>query len=106
MSIEIFPKAFGIAFAPRTEMPIPSKTDAPPVNRGDPPDSHDAVDISMKRADRSTRFEMDPETQKVVVKIVDKATNEEIRQIPDKNAQRLSNNVGAYIGKTFHGVAV
>jgi hypothetical protein len=106
MSIEIFPKAFGISFAPRMESPYANIADTPPVNRGDPPAPQDAIDISVKRADRATRFEMDMETQKVVVKVVDKETNEEIRQIPDKNAQRLSNNVGAFIGKMFHGVSV
>lgn len=105
MSIEIFPRAFGLSFAPRMDSSYPNASDSPPVNRGDPPAPHDAVDISVKRADRATRFEMDVATKKVVVKIVDKETNEEIRQIPDKNAQRLSNNVGAFIGKMFHGAS-
>lgn len=106
MSIEIFPRSFSVSFAPRVESSQPNNTEAPPVSRGDPPVTQDAVDISVKRADRTTRFEMDMETRKVIVKVVDKETNEEIRQIPDKNAQRLSNNVGAFIGKMFHGVSV
>ncbi|MBI4389146.1 MAG: flagellar protein FlaG [Nitrospinae bacterium] len=122
MSLAIFPKAFSIGFVPRVDTSN-FNHNGPPVVLGDPdrnPEEQgssaapqpapangdkgtgDEVDLSFNR---ETRFEMDYETKKVVVKVVDKKTHEEIKQIPNKQAQRLSQNIGHYQQKTFEGLA-
>ncbi|MBI4384867.1 MAG: flagellar protein FlaG [Nitrospinae bacterium] len=122
MSLAIFPKAFSIGFVPRVDTsnfnhagpPIvlgdsgrnPDEQDpsaaSKPAPANDGKGAGDEVDLSFNR---ETRFEMDHETKKVVVKVIDKKTHEEIKQIPNKQAQRLSQNIGQYLHKTFDGLA-
>lgn len=99
MSLEIFPRAFGVNFMPQADFSYPNRT---VTNRGDPPAQLDAVDLSPKRINHETRFEVNPETNKVVVKVVDKDTNEIVRKISDKGVEVISDAMETYTGKAFH----
>lgn len=123
MSLAIFPKAFSVGFIPRIDGAASGLPAAPGDSNSKSPDipgkelafklapdsagtsNKDTVDLSMKPLNRETRFEMDYETKKVVVKVIDKNTNEEVKQIPDKRALQLSKSIGDYQQKTFENRA-
>lgn len=122
MSLEISTGSFSSSLAPQTDFYHVNRAD-PPVSRGDPSTSKDAVDLSVKlfnqdlrftmapetkkdtvdlssrQFNRELKFVMDPETKKVVAKVIDQKTHEVIRQIPDKGPEPVS-NIAGYMGKT------
>ncbi len=49
----------------------------------------DTVEISGQQADRKVQYDYDFETKKIVTKIVDSETNEEIKQIPDERLRKI-----------------
>ena len=98
MSLEISTGSFSSSLAPQTDFYHVNRDDPPPASRGDPSASKDTVDLSAKMFNRELKFVMDPETKKVVAKVIDQETHEVIRQIPDKGPEPVS-NIAGYMGK-------
>ena len=105
MSLEISPYVFSTGYVPQVNPYDPNKA-ATSANRGDNSAQNDTVDFSNKLFNRETRFEMDVQTKKVTVKVVNKDTNEVIRKISDKGIQVLSGATGNNAGAAFHSATV
>ena len=105
MSPESISRSLAVNFAPQTYFSYPNKADGG-ASREPPPPQTDAVDLSTRNFNHETRFEINPETNKVVVKVVDKDTKEVLRKISDKGVEVLSNAVGSSAGRAFHELTV
>lgn len=103
MPLDISPYIFSTGYVPQMNHYDPKKA-APSASGGDTSAKKDTVDLTSKIFNRETRYEMDMQTKKVTVKVVNKDTNEVIRQISDKGvlSGAAENNVGA----VFHGATV
>ncbi len=121
MSLTIFPQAFSVGFAPQFN-PTPSK----PQGSADPPQVElfgnvdgdyaelstvkiisDDNDVSTENQqfanpDHKTRIRIDPETQKVIIEVVDDKTGKEIRQIPGEQQLRLNEGITEYNNIAFN----
>ena len=115
MSFAIFPKAFSVGFTPKAispsvyNHPSNSPTGAEPsqaasVDKADLqfvkiiPDDLDAeVGNNLKQGTGTTRtrYKVDPESNSVVVKVVDEA-GQEIRQLPNSDRLELSHRIRQY----------
>ena len=115
MSLTIFPQAFSVGFAPQLNS-TPSK----PQGLADPPQVDvfgntdgdytelstvkiisDDNDVSTENqefsnSDHKTRVRIDPETQKVIIEVVDDKTGKEVRQIPGEQQLRLNEGITEY----------
>ena len=63
--------------------------------------SLNTVNVLLKNMQREAKFSIDKESNRVVVKIVDKVRNEVIRQIPPEAILNLSREIGKLIGNFF-----
>ncbi|MEK9629231.1 MAG: flagellar protein FlaG [Nitrospinota bacterium] len=115
MSLTIFPQAFSVSFSPQFNS-TPSK----PQGSADPPQVSpfgnvdgdytelstvkiisDDNDVSTENQqfndpDHKTRVRIDPETQKVIIEVVDNKTGKEVRQIPGEQQLRLNEGITEY----------
>jgi len=82
-----------------------NKTDED-AGHGVQPAQRDAVDLSIRSFNHETRFEINPETNRVVVKIIDKDTKEVLKKISDKGVEVLSNVVGGSTGGAFRDLTI
>jgi len=120
MSLTIFPQAFSVGFAPQFN-PTPSK----PQGSADPPQVElfgnvdgdyaelstvkiisDDNDVSTNNqefsdSDHKTRVRIDPESQKVIIEVVDEKTGKEVRQIPGEQQLRLNEGITEYNNIAF-----
>ena len=115
MSLTNFPKAFSINFTPHFNTPS-SKTqgsvDPPQVDpfgnvKGDYaelstvkiiPDDNNVSTENQQFAypENKTRVRVDPESQKVIIEVVDEKTGKEVRQIPGEQQLRLNEEITEY----------
>ncbi len=120
MSLTIFPQAFSVGFAPQFNS-TPSK----PQGSADPPQVElfgnvdgdyaelstvkiisDDNDVSTENqeftnSDHKTRVRIDPESQKVIIEVVDDKTGKEVRQIPGEQQLRLNQGITEYNNIAF-----
>jgi hypothetical protein len=115
MSLTIFPQAFSVGFAPQfnaTTSKAPGTADPPQVNilgsvDGDYTELStvkiisDDNDVStenqgLRNSEHKTRVRIDPESQKVIIEVVNDKTGEEVRQIPGEQQLRLNEGITEY----------
>lgn len=121
MSLTIFPQAFSVGFAPQF-----NATPAKPPGSGDPPQVElfgnvdgDYAELSTVKIisddnnvsaenqefsdpDHKTRVRIDPESQKVIIEVVDDKTGREVRQIPGEQQLRLNEGISQYNDIAFN----
>lgn len=115
MSFAIFPKAFSVGFFPKVvsspvqnHPPNPSVESQPSqavaVDKADlhfikiiPDDLQGEVGNNLKkgRGTTRTRYQVDPESKDLVVRVVDE-TGKEVKQIPDADHLELSHRIRQY----------
>ncbi len=120
MSLTIFPKAYSVGFSPQyhsAKLESPGSAGPPQVTSsgqvsGDQTDlstvkiisddndvSTDDTGLSGSR--NKTQIRIDPESQEVIVEVVNSKTGEEVRQIPGEQKLRLSEGISEYHDKAF-----
>ncbi len=121
MSLTIFPQAFSVGFSPQYHSAKPQSqgvADPPQVDSsgqvsGDQTDLStvkiisDDNDVSsdntgLDGSNNKTRVRIDPESQKVIVEVVDDKTGKEVRQIPGEERLRLSKGISEYHNVAFN----
>ena len=120
MSLTIFPQAFSVGFAPQFNS-VPSKdpgTAYPPqVNLlGNADEGYtelstvkiisDDNDVSAENQELSnknhkTRVRIDPDSQKVIIEVVNDKTGQEVLQIPGEKQLRLNEGITEYNNIAF-----
>ncbi|MGB0663597.1 MAG: flagellar protein FlaG [Pontibacterium sp.] len=65
----------------------------------------DKLNELMKDGQRSLAFSVDSDSEEVVVKVMDKTTDEVIRQIPNEEALRFAEHVEGMMGVIFNDKA-
>ena len=65
----------------------------------------DKLNELMKDGQRSLAFSVDSDSEEVVVKVMDKTTDEVIRQIPNEEALRFAEHVEGMLGVIFNDKA-
>ena len=115
MSLTIFPQAFSVGFAPQFNS-VPSKApgtaDPPQVSLLGSADEDytelstvkiisDDNDVSAENQeftnpDHKTRVRIDPDSQKVIIEVVNDKTGQEVRQIPGEQQLRLNEGITEY----------
>ena len=120
MSLTIFPKAYSVGFSPQYHSPkaeSPQSSGPPQVAAngqviGDHTDlstvkviSDDSNissdDSSLPGSQNETKVRIDPESQKVIVEVVNGKTGKEVRQIPGEQKLRLSKSISEYNNVAF-----
>lgn len=120
MSLTIFPQAFSVGFAPQFNS-TPSK----PQGLADPPQVElfgnvdgDYADLSTVKIisddtnvsaenqeftnpDHKTQVRIDPDSQKVIIEVVNDKTGKEVRQIPGEQQLRLNEGITEYNNIAF-----
>ena len=115
MSLTIFPKAFSVSFSPQFNNATPK-----PQGSADPPQVDtfgnvdgdytelstvkiisDDNDVSTENQqfsnpDHKTRIRIDPESQKVIIEVIDDKTGKEVLQIPGEQQLRLNEGITEY----------
>jgi len=121
MSLTIFPQAFSVGFSPQYQSAKPQSqgvADPPQVNSngqvsGDQTDVNTVKIISddnnissgnngQASPENKTRVRIDPESQKLIVEVVDEKTGKEVRQIPGEQQLRLSKGISEYHNVAFN----
>ena len=115
MSLTNFPKAFSVNFAPQFNT-APSKmqgsADPPQVDLfGNVEDDYTKLSIvkiipednnvstenhQFTNPEHKTRVRVDPESQKIIIEVVDEKTEKEVRQIPGEQQLRLNEGITEY----------
>ena len=115
MSLTIFPQAFSVGFAPQFNS-VPSKApgtaDPPQVNLLGSADEDytelstvkiisDDNDVSagnqvFTNPNHKTQVRIDPDSQKVIIEVVNNKTGQEVRQIPGEQQLRLNEGITEY----------
>ena len=93
------PKSPGVADPPQVE--LLGNTDEDSVELTTKKNISDENDFSannqdLSNADYKTRIRIDPETQEVIIEVVDGKTGEEVRQIPGEQQLRLTKGISEY----------
>ena len=93
------PKSLGVADPPQVE--LLGNTDEDSVELTTAKNISDENDFSannqaLSNADYKTRIRIDPETQEVIIEVVDGKTGEEVRQIPGEQQLRLHKGISEY----------
>ena len=115
MSLTNFPKAFSVNFTPQFNIAL-SKTQG----SSDPPQvdlfgnvERDYAELSTVKIipddnnvstknqqftnpEHKTRVRVDPESQKIIIEVVDEKTGKEVRQIPGEQQLRLNEEITEY----------
>ena len=121
MSLTIFSQAFSVGFAPQF-----NSTPTKPQGSADPPQVElfgnvdgdyaelstvkiisDDNDVStdnqgFSNSDHKTQVRIDPESQKVIIEVVDDKTGREVRQIPGEQQLRLNEGISQYNDIAFN----
>jgi uncharacterized FlaG/YvyC family protein len=120
MSLTIFPQAFSVGFSPQyqaaksqsLEISGPPQVDSSGQTSGDQTELStvkiisDDNDISsdnsgLSGSENKTRVRIDPESQELIVEVVNDKTGEEVRQIPGEQKLRLSKGISEYNNLAF-----
>ena len=120
MSLTIFPKAYSVGFSPQyhsAKLESPGSSGPPQVNAngqvtGDQidlstvkiiSDDNDVSsdDTGLSSSKNKTQVRIDPESQKVIVEVVNSKTGKEVRQIPGEEKLRLSKGISEYHERAF-----
>ena len=115
MSLTIFPQAFSVGFAPQfnsAPSKAPGTTDPPQVNLLGSADEDytelstvkiisDDTNVSAENQeftnpDHKTQVRIDPDSQKVIIEVVNDKTGKEVRQIPGEQQLRLNEGITEY----------
>ena len=122
MSLTIFPQAFSVGFSSPQHQPakpqLQGAADPPQVDSsgqvsGDQTELNtvkiisDDNDISsdntgLDGSENKTRVRIDPESQEVVIEVINDKTGEEVRQIPGEQRLRLSKGISEYNNQAFN----
>lgn len=123
MSLTIFPKAFSVGFSPQQYHPVkpqsheatggPPQVDANGQVSGNQTELNtvkiisDDNDVSsdnnsLAGSENKTRVRIDPESQEVIVEVINGKTGEEVRQIPGEQRLRLSKSISEYNSVAFN----
>ncbi|MBC8286762.1 MAG: flagellar protein FlaG [Nitrospinae bacterium] len=122
MSLTIFPKAFSVGFSPQYHPAKPQSQEAtggPPQVDSNGQVSGNQTDLSTVKiisddnnvssdstgltgSENKTRVRIDPESQDVIVEVVNDKTGEEVRQIPGEQRLRLSKGISEYNSVAFN----
>jgi hypothetical protein len=101
MTLSIFSNIFNVG-ASRNPGTYPGATDPQPpaqdikILGAGKTGTEDSVELSQKQLNRKIRFDIDPETHDIVIKVVDADTGKELKQIPDEQLQKMSKLLGEY----------
>ena len=115
MSLTISPQAFSVGFAPQFNS-VPSKApgtaDPPQISLFDSADEgytelstvkiiSDDKDVTAENQeftnpDHKTQVRIDPDSQKVIIEVVNNKTGQEVRQIPGEQQLRLNKGITEY----------
>lgn len=126
MSLTIFPKAYSVGFSPQYQSPKPeflgsnsaTHVDSSGQVSGDKADLStvkvisDDNDVSSEEntglttSDKKTRVRVDPESQELIIEVVDDKTGKEVRQIPGEQQLRLNKGISEYNSVAFDSVPV
>ena len=120
MSLTIFPKAYSVGFSPQyqsaktqsLEANSPPKVDSNGQVSGNQTDLNtvkiisddsniSSDDSSLPGSQNETKVRIDPESQKVIVEVVNGKTGKEVRQIPGEQKLRLSKSISEYNNVAF-----
>jgi len=120
MSLTIFPKAFSVGFSPQYHSAKPqSQGEAAPTQvdssgqvSGDQADLSTVKIVSddsnvssdntgLAGSDHKTRVRIDPESQEVIIEVVNDKTGKEVRQIPGEQQLRLNKGISEYNSVAF-----
>ncbi len=121
MSLTIFPKAFSVGFSPQYHSAKPQShgaADTPQVDSngqvsGNQTELNTVKIISddnnvssdstgLAGSQNKTRVRIDPESQKVIIEVVNDKTGKEVRQIPGEERLRLSKGISEYNSVAFN----
>jgi hypothetical protein len=121
MPLTIFPKAFNVGFSPQYQPPksqVQGTADPPQVDSsgqvsGNPTELNtvkiisDDNDISsddtgLRGSENKTRVRIDPESQEVIIEVVNDKTGKEVRQIPGEQQLHLSRGISEYNNLAFN----
>ena len=121
MSLTIFPKAFNVGFSPQYQ---PAKSQV--QGTAGPPQADSSGQVSGNRtelntvkiisddndifsdntglagSENKTRVHIDPESQKIIIEVVNDETGKEVRQIPGEQQLRLSKGISEYQNVAFN----
>ncbi len=76
---------------------LPSEEAKTAVSRSDVESAVETLNVTAALADRGLRFEIDEETDQIIVSVIDEETGEVIRRIPPEASVRLAtNNLGTH----------
>ena len=121
MSLTIFPKAFNVGFSPQYQPPksqVQGTADPPQVDSSGQVSGNrtelntvkiisDDNDISsdntgLSGSENRIRVRIDPESQKIIIEVVNDETGKEVRQIPGEQQLRLSKGISEYQNVAFN----
>ena len=115
MPLTIFPKAFNVGFSPQYQPPksqVQGTADPPQVDSseqvsGNPTELNTVKIISddntgLRGSENKTRVRIDPESQEVIIEVVNDKTGKEVRQIPGEQQLRLSKGISEYNNLAFN----
>jgi uncharacterized FlaG/YvyC family protein len=123
MSLTIFPKAYSVGFSPQYQAAKTQslETNGPPQVHSNGQVSGDQTDLStvkiisddnnvssedstgLSGSENKTRVRIDPESQELIVEVVNDKTGKEVRQIPGEQQIRLNKSIGEYNNVAFKG---
>ena len=120
MSLTIFPKAFSVGFSPQYHSAkpqsqgetAPTQVDSSGQVSGDQADLSTVKIVSddsnvssdntgLAGSDHKTRVRIDPESQEVIIEVVNDKTGKEVRQIPGEQQLRLNKGISEYNSVAF-----
>ena len=121
MSLTIFPKAFSVGFSTQYQSAKsqvqgtagPPQVDSSGQVSGNQTELNtvkiisDDNDISsdntgLAGSEDKTRVRIDPESQKIIIEVVNDETGKEVRQIPGEQQLRLSKGISEYQNVAFN----
>lgn len=89
--------------------PVPAAVETPPARRGEGPAQVGAavarINDFVQEVQRDLRFSVDDATGRTVVKVIDSATEQVVRQIPADEILAIAENLEALQGVLFRGEA-
>ncbi|MBT3510653.1 MAG: hypothetical protein HN472_14030 [Nitrospina sp.] len=120
MSLTIFPQAFSVGFSPQYQAAKAQSLEAngPPQVESNGQVSGNQTDLNTVKiisddndvssentglagSENKTRVRIDPESQEIIVEVVDDKTGKEVRQIPGEQKLALSKGISEYNNVAF-----
>ena len=121
MSLTIFPSAYSVGFSPQHHSAKQQslETNDPPQVLSNGQVSGDQTELStvkiisddndvssedtgLSNSPNKTRVRIDPESQKVIIEVVDGKTGKEVRQIPGEQRLALNKGISEYNSVAFN----